>query len=55
MKKYAFQGGLLIDGTGAQAVENSLVLVDGDKITYAGGDQAVPDGYEVHTLSLIHI
>ncbi len=34
MKKYAFQGGLLIDGTGAQAVENSLVLVDGDKITY---------------------
>ena len=31
MKKYAFQGGLLIDGTGAQAVENSLVLVDGDK------------------------
>ena len=51
MKKYAFQGGLLIDGTGAQAVENSLVLVDGDKITYAGGDQAVPDGYEVHTIS----
>lgn len=51
MKKYAFRGGLLIDGTGASAVENSLVLVDGDKITYAGVDQAVPDGYEVYTIS----
>lgn len=51
MKKYAFRGGLLIDGTGAAAVENSLVLVDGDKITYAGADQAAPDGYEVYNIS----
>ena len=27
-KKYAIVGGKLIDGTGAEPVENSLVLVD---------------------------
>ncbi len=35
MSKYAFVGGKLVDGTGA-AVEDSLVLIDDDKITYAG-------------------
>lgn len=49
--KYAFRGGLLIDGTGAPAVENSLVLVDGETITYAGPMTAVPEGYEVKEIS----
>ena len=32
MKKVAFKGGLLIDGTGAEPVVNSLVLTEDDKI-----------------------
>lgn len=45
--KYAIVGGKLIDGTGAEPVENSLVLVDDNgKIEYAGAMQ---------DLSLIHI
>lgn len=36
MTKYAFIGGLLIDGTGKEPVENSLVLVADKKIEYAG-------------------
>ena len=36
MKKVAFKGGLLIDGTGAEPVVNSLVLTEDDKIAYAG-------------------
>ena len=50
MSRYAFQGGLLIDGTGAEAIENSLVLVDDGKITYGGPDKAVPKGYEVQDI-----
>lgn len=47
MNKVAFKGGLLIDGTGAAPVKDSLVLVDGNKITYAGVGKAVdvPEGY----------
>jgi len=51
MKKIAFQGGYLIDGTGAPAVVDSLVLVDGNKITYAGEKKPVPDGYEVRDIA----
>lgn len=51
MKKHAFQGGLLIDGTGAAAIGNSLVLVDEDKITYAGEARTVPEGYEIYNIS----
>ena len=36
MNKIAFRGGLLIDGTGAEPVKNSLVLVEDDNIVYAG-------------------
>ena len=36
MAKYAIKGGKLVDGTGASPVEDSLVLVDDKKITYAG-------------------
>lgn len=50
MNRHAFQGGLLIDGTGADPVEDSLVLVDGDRITYAGMDKGSPEGYEVHNI-----
>ncbi len=51
MSKYAFKGGLLIDGTGAAAVENSLVLVDGEKIVYAGEMKEIPRNYEVYDIS----
>ena len=43
--KYAIVGGKLIDGTGAEPVENSLVLVDDNgKIEYAGTMQDLPEG-----------
>ena len=46
--KYAIVGGKLIDGTGAEPVENSLVLVDDSgKIEYAGTMQDLPEGVEV--------
>ena len=35
-RKTAFKGGLLVDGTGNAAVENSLVVIDDGKISYAG-------------------
>ena len=51
MAKYAFVGGILVDGTGAAPVQDSLVLVDDDKITYAGPRTEVPAGYEVEDIS----
>ena len=47
MAKYALVGGLLIDGTGSDPVENSLVLVDDKKIVYAGAKKDFCDEYEV--------
>ena len=47
MKKVAFKGGLLIDGTGAEPVVNSLVLTGDDKIAYAGADKEIGPDYEV--------
>lgn len=44
MCKTAFTGGLLIDGTGAAAVKNSLVLVGNGKIIYAGTARDIPEG-----------
>lgn len=49
-KKYAIVGGKLVDGTGVDPVENSLVLVEEDgKISYAGKNEPVAEdlGYEV--------
>lgn len=46
LRKTAFKGGLLIDGTGSAAVENSLVLVDEGKIVYAGASKDIPAGYD---------
>ena len=50
MKKVAFKGGLLIDGTGAEPVVNSLVLTEDDKIAYAGADKEIGPDYEVERL-----
>lgn len=50
-KKIAFRGGLLIDGTGKEAVKDSLVLVDGAKIAYAGQKKAFSSDYEVRDIS----
>lgn len=47
MKKVAFKCGLLIDGTGAEPVVNSLVLTEDDKIAYAGADKEIGPDYEV--------
>lgn len=46
MRKIAFMGGLLIDGTGKEPVKNSLVLVDDKKIEYAGPMTEVGGDYE---------
>lgn len=51
MNKFAFRGGLLIDGTGAEPVKNSLVLVEDDKIVYAGADKEVAADYEVKDIT----
>lgn len=51
MKKTAFKGGLLIDGTGSEPVANSLVLVEDGKIAYAGGDRETGPGYEVQDIT----
>jgi len=51
MKKVAFKGGLLIDGTGAEPVVNSLVLVEDDKIAYAGADREIGPDYEVKDIT----
>ena len=50
MNKVAFRGGRLSDGTGAEPVKNSLVLVEDDKIVYAGADKEVTD-YEVKDIT----
>ncbi|GAA0115084.1 metal-dependent hydrolase family protein [Clostridium senegalense] len=46
MSKIAFVGGLLIDGTGKDSIENSLVLVEDKKIVYAGAMKTIEDDYE---------
>ena len=51
MSKTAFIGGLLIDGTGAAAVNNSLVLIDEEKIVYAGPAKEIPEGFEAKDIS----
>lgn len=51
MKKIAFKGGQLINGTGSTPVQNSLVLVEEGKFSYAGPGKAVPDGFDVIDIS----
>jgi imidazolonepropionase-like amidohydrolase len=42
-------GGKLVDGTGAQPIEDSVVVIDGKRIKAVGkrGDVKVPSGAEV--------
>ncbi|QQY79624.1 imidazolonepropionase-like amidohydrolase [Keratinibaculum paraultunense] len=47
MTKIAFTGGLLIDGTGKKALENSLVLIKDKKIQYAGPMKDFGKDYEI--------
>lgn len=53
--KIALSGGLLIDGTGRDAIPNSIVLIEDKKITYAGALADLPEnaasGYEVIDIS----
>lgn len=51
MGKYAFKGGKLVDGTGANPIEDSLVLVEDKKIFYAGKAKGIPAGYEVRDIT----
>ena len=51
MGKYAFAGGQLVDGTGAAPVNDSLVLVEDDKLTYAGRRTEIPEGFELRDVS----
>ncbi|QAT44130.1 amidohydrolase family protein [Aminipila luticellarii] len=46
MRKIAFTGGLLINGTGKNPIENSLVLVSDKKIEYAGILKNFGEDYE---------
>lgn len=51
MSKVAFVGGLLIDGNGGEPIRDSLVLVDGKKIEYAGAKKAVGGEYRQYDIS----
>ncbi len=51
MKKIAFTGGLLIDGTGHTPVENALVLIHDKKIEYAGHSKNFDPSYEIIDIS----
>lgn len=46
MSRIAFVGGLLIDGTGKDPINNSLVLVNDRKIEYAGPMMKIEEEYE---------
>ena len=46
MNKIAFIGGRLIDGTGKEPIENSVVQVDDKKITYAGHMIEIDEDYK---------
>ncbi len=51
MKNIAFIGGFLIDGTGKEPIENSLVLVENKKIIYAGAMKDIEGDYEAIDIS----
>ena len=48
-QKVALVGGTLIDGTGGRPVRNSVILIDGERITAIGtvDSKPVPTGYRV--------
>lgn len=51
MSKIAFAHALLIDGTGVDPIQDSLVLIDDKNITYVGPYKEIPAGYEVHDVT----
>ena len=48
-RRVALVGGTLIDGTGGRPMRNSVVLVDGERITAVGtvGALPIPSGYQI--------
>jgi len=48
-RRIALVGGTLIDGTGGRPIRNSVVLIDGERITAVGtvDSRAVPAGYQI--------
>ena len=48
-RKIALVGGTLIDGNGGRPIRNSVILIDGERITAVGtvDSKAVPSGYQV--------
>jgi imidazolonepropionase-like amidohydrolase len=48
-RRIALVGGTLIDGTGARPIRNSVILIDGERITAIGttDSRPVPAGYQV--------
>ena len=52
MEVKVIKGGTLIDGTGRSPVQNSLVVIEGSKITFAGrnGEMKFPKGETVKTI-----
>src|SRR5690349_12534216 len=46
-RRVAIRCGRLIDGRSDRAVENAVVLVEGERITAVGPNLTVPAGYEV--------
>lgn len=48
-QKKALVGGTLIDGFGGQPIYNSVILIDGEKITAVGhqGNLQIPEGYQI--------
>ena len=51
LKDTAFVGGLLIDGTGAEPIKDSLVLVKDGKVAYAGAGKEFSPEYEIVDVS----
>lgn len=47
----AIRAGSLIDGTGAAAVKNAVIVIQGERITAAGANVAIPSGATVIDLS----
>ncbi|MFA6808504.1 MAG: amidohydrolase family protein, partial [Eubacteriales bacterium] len=46
MSKVALLGGLLINGTGSEPIQNSLVLIENKKIVYAGQSKKFANDFE---------
>src|SRR5437762_5899912 len=48
-RKIALVGGTLIDGNGGRPIRNSVILIDGERITAVGttDTKPVPTGYQV--------